>query len=58
VLHYARDHSVDEGLKHMGWLQGAVWSNANVREAIAAMKAKRAPQFPPLAPLKGFREFG
>ena len=58
VLHYAQDHSVDEGLKQMGWMQGAVWSNANVREAITAMKEKREPQFPPLAPLKGFREFG
>ena len=58
VLHYARDHSVDEGLKHMGWIQGAIWSNANVREAITAMKEKREPQFAPLAPLKGFREFG
>ena len=58
VLHYARDHSVDEGLKHMGWMQGAIWSNANVREAITAMKEKREPQFAPLAPLKGFREFG
>ena len=58
VLHYARDHSVDEGLKQMGWMQGAVWSNANVREAITAMKEKREPTFPPLAPLKGFREFG
>ena len=58
VLHYARDHSVDEGLQHMGWLQGAIWSNANVHEAITALKEKREPQFPPLAPLKGFREFG
>ena len=58
VLHYARDHSVEDGLRQMGWIQGAIWSNANVREAIAAMKDKRAPQFAPLAPLKGFREFG
>ena len=58
VLHYARDHSVAEGLKQMGWMQSAVWSNANVREAITAMKEKREPQFPPLAPLKGFRDFG
>ena len=58
VLHYARDHSVDESLKQMGWMQGAVWSNANVREAIMAMKEKREAKFPPLAPLKGFREFG
>ncbi len=58
VLHYARDHSVEDSLRQMGWLQGAIWSNAHVREAIAAMKEKREPQFPPLASLKGFREFG
>ena len=58
VLHFARDHGVEDSLRQMGWLQGAVWSNDNVREAIAAMKDKREPQFPPLAPLKGFREFG
>ena len=58
VLHFARDHGVEDGLKQMGWMQGAVWSNANVREAITAMKEKREPQFPPLSPLKGFREFG
>ena len=58
VLHYARDHSTEDSLRQMGWMQGAIWSNDNVREAIAAMKDKRAPQFAPLAPLKGFREFG
>jgi enoyl-CoA hydratase len=47
---------VEDGLRHMGWLQGAIWSNANVREAIAAMKDKRAPEFPDLPPLKGFRK--
>ncbi|MBM3387552.1 MAG: enoyl-CoA hydratase [Betaproteobacteria bacterium] len=58
VLHYARDHSTEDSLRQMGWMQGAVWSNANVREAITAMKEQRTPQFAPLAPLKGFREFG
>jgi enoyl-CoA hydratase len=56
ALHYARDHSVDDALKQMGWLQGAVWSNAHVREAIAAAQAKRPAEFPPLAPLQPFRE--
>jgi enoyl-CoA hydratase len=42
----------------MGWLQGAIWSNANVREAITAMQQKREANFAPLPPLKGFREFG
>ena len=56
VLHYVRDHSVEDGLRHMGWLQGAIWSNANVREAISAMKDKREAHFPDLPPLKGFRQ--
>jgi enoyl-CoA hydratase len=56
ALHYARDHSVEDSLQQMGWMQGAVWSNANVREAVAAMREKRAPNFAPLPPLKGFRE--
>ena len=56
ALHYARDHSVDDALKQMGWLQGAVWSNAHVREAIVSAKEKRAGDFPALAPLRSFRE--
>jgi enoyl-CoA hydratase len=56
ALHYARDHSVDDALKQMGWLQGAVWSNAHVREAITAAQAKRPAEFPPLTPLQSFRE--
>jgi len=58
VLHYARDHSTEDSLRHMGWLQGAIWSNANVREAISAFQQKREASFAPLPPLKGFREFG
>jgi enoyl-CoA hydratase len=56
VIHYARDHSVDDSLKQMGWVQGAIWSNAHVREAVAAMKEKRAAEFPALPPLRSFRE--
>ena len=58
VLHYARDHSTEDSLRHMGWLQGAIWSNANVREAISAVQQKREAHFAPLPPLKGFKEFG
>ena len=54
VIHYARDHSVDDALKQIGWVQGAIWSNAHVSEAVSAMKQKRAAQFPPLAPLTRF----
>jgi enoyl-CoA hydratase len=56
ALHYARDHAVDDALKQMGWLQGAVWSNAHVREAITAAKEKRAGEFPGLEPLRSFRD--
>ena len=56
AVHYARDHSVEDSLKQMGWLQGAIWSNRHVGEAIAAMKQKRAADFPALTALKSFRE--
>ena len=56
VIHYSRDHSVDDSLRQMGWIQGAIWSNAHVREAVTAMKEKRAGQFPALAPLASFRD--
>ena len=58
AIHYARDHSVDDALKQMGWLQGAIWSNAHVQEAVTAMKEKRAGSFPALAPLQTFKEIG
>jgi enoyl-CoA hydratase len=54
AIHYTRDHSVEDSLKQMGWLQGAIWSNAHVREAIVAAKEKREAQFPALAPLTPF----
>ncbi len=58
AIHYARDHSVDDALKQMGWLQGAIWSNRHVREAVTAMKEKRQPGFPALAKLTNFDESG
>jgi len=58
AVHYARDHSVEDSLRQMGWLQGAIWSNAHVREAIGAMKDKRPANFTPLSVLQGFSEQG
>lgn len=58
VVTYARDHSVEDSLRQMGWIQGTVWSNAHVREAISAMKDKRAGQFTPLAELQSFKAQG
>ena len=56
VLHYARDHSVEDSLRQMGWMQGAIWSTRNVQESVKAMKEKRAGEFPPLVDLKYFGE--
>jgi enoyl-CoA hydratase len=58
ALHYARDHSVDDALKQMGWLQAAIWSNQQVHEAVTAMKQKRPGDFAPLSPLRRFRDLG
>ena len=56
VIHYTRDHSVDDSLRQMGWIQGAIWSNTHVRESVAAMKEKRAGAFPDLPKLGSFRD--
>ncbi len=58
AIHYARDHTVDDALKQMGWLQGAIWSNRHVQEAVTAMKEKRPAQFPALPALANFDELG
>ena len=58
AINYARDHSVEDSLRQMGWLQGAIWSNPHVKEAITAMKQKREASYPDLTPLQGFKEFG
>lgn len=56
AIHYARDHTVDESLKQMGWLQAAIWSNRHVGEAVTAMKEKRTGKFPALSDLSSFRD--
>jgi enoyl-CoA hydratase len=56
ALHYARDHSVEDSLKQMGWLQSGIWSNAHVQQAISAFQQKKSAVFPDLAPLKSFKD--
>lgn len=56
AIHFARDHTVDESLKQMGWLQAAIWSNRHVGEAVTAMKEKRAGNFPALSDLSSFKD--
>ena len=58
VIHYTRDHSVEDSLKQMGWVQGAIWSNQHVREAVAAMQQKRVGDFTALPELPSFKEIG
>jgi enoyl-CoA hydratase len=58
ALHYARDHSVEEALQQMGWLQSAIWSNRHIMESVMAMKAKQPGKFPALARLQSFTEIG
>lgn len=58
AIHDTYDRSVGDALKQIGWLQGAIWSNAYVRESVAAMKEKRAGQFMPLSPLTALSEQG
>ena len=56
ALHYARDHSTQDALQQMGWLQSGIWSNAHVQEAISAFQSKRPGQYPALAELKSFKD--
>jgi enoyl-CoA hydratase len=56
AVNYARDHGVEDSLRQMGWLQGAIWSNRHVMESVTAMKQKRAGEFPALTPLIRFSE--
>jgi enoyl-CoA hydratase len=56
ALNYARDHSVDDALKQMGWLQSGIWSNQHVKAAISAFQQKQAAHFPELAPLTSFKD--
>jgi len=56
ALHYARDHSVDDALKQMGWLQSGIWSNAHVKEAITSFQKKQTGSFPDLLALQTFKD--
>lgn len=58
AIHYTRDHSVNDALKQMGWLQGAIWSNRHVRESVSDAKEKRAGDFSALPRLNHFTETG
>ncbi len=54
ALDFARDHSVQDSLRQMGWLQAGIWSNRHVMESVQATQQKRAGAFPALAPQRSF----
>lgn len=56
AIDYARDHSVADGLRQMGWLQSGLWDTAAVAEAIRARAQKREPSYPDLVPLRHFTD--
>ena len=56
AIRYTRDHSTEDALKQMGWLQAGIWSNAHVREAVSAMQQKRTGEFTPLTKLVSFKD--
>ncbi len=56
AIDYARDHSVQDSLRQMGWLQAGIWSKRHVMEAVQARQQKREGDYPPLMPLRKFGE--
>lgn len=56
AIHYARDHSTDDALKQMGWLQSGIWQSGNLLEAFMAKQQGRLPQFDDLPELRSFSD--
>lgn len=52
MINYARDHSVDAGLKQIALWQAGMHSRTLMAEAFSAQKEKRPARFPDLAPLR------
>lgn len=50
MLNYARDHSVDEGLRYAATWQGGMFHATEVLEAMTAAMEKRAPAYADLQP--------
>jgi len=56
AIHYARDHTTQDALQQMGWLQSGLWQGGNLMESFLAKQQGRAPQFDDLPPLQPFAE--
>ena len=53
MLNYARDHSVQDGLNHIATWQAGMYFSQDMKEAMAAQKEKRAPEFDDILPVRG-----
>lgn len=56
AIHYARDHSTQDALQQMGWLQSGIWQTSNLVEAFQARQQGRTPHFDDLPPLHSFAD--
>ncbi len=56
AIHYARDHSTQDALRQMGWLQSGIWRTGNLVEAFMAKQQGRTPNFDDLPPLQSFAD--
>ena len=53
AMNHARDHGVEESLRHMAVLQSAVFDLGEMGKAIAGWKGKRVAEFEPLGTVPG-----
>lgn len=56
AIHYARDHSTEDALRQMGWLQAGIWQGTNLREAARAKQQGKSPQYADLPALRSFAD--
>ena len=56
AIHYARDHSTQDALAQMAWLQSGIWQSSNLLEAFMARQQGRPTQFADLQPMSPFSE--
>lgn len=54
AIHYARDHSVAEGLEWAQWAQAALWSPEDIQQAIMTRASRSPGRFAPLSPKPRF----
>ena len=52
MINFARDHSIDDGLRQIALWQAGMHSRSAMAETFAAQKEKRPALFPDLAPIR------